>query len=103
MGEVKNYQGFSFSSDIKKRNWKGDYDRESDKKLFSALLLLESVFEEHEDGSLRALVFLVLAHDNHGIGVHGLAGEELEFLEAAWKKTDVIKSCSHEYLDKKHD
>ena len=36
-----------------------------------ALLLLEAVLEEHEDGSLLSIHVLVETHADHGIGVHG--------------------------------
>merc|ERR1719499_1892415 len=47
----------------------------------SALLLLEPVLEEHEDGPLGAVDLLVLHHADHGVRVHRLAVEELEVLK----------------------
>ena len=38
-----------------------------------ALLLFEAVLEEHEDGSLTSIHFLVETHADHGIGVHRLS------------------------------
>merc|ERR1712190_646515 len=46
-----------------------------------ALLLFEAVLEEHEDGSLTSIHFLVETHADHGIGVHRLSSEELQVLE----------------------
>jgi len=47
------------------------------------LFLIESVLEEHENRFLGSVDLHVLAHDDHGFGVHGLAGEELKILEPA--------------------
>ena len=55
-----------------------------------ALLLLQAVFEEVEDGPVGAIDLFVLAHADHGVGIHGLAGEELEILEG---RSDVLNVC----------
>ena len=49
------------------------------------LLFDETVFEEHENRPLGAAAVnvKVLAHADHGLGVHGLAGEELQVLESS--------------------
>ena len=47
------------------------------------LFLVESVLEEHENRLFGTVDLHVLAHDDHGFGVHGLTGEELKILEPA--------------------
>lgn len=48
------------------------------------LLLDQAVLEVHENGDLGAVLQVaVLQHADHAVAVHGLAGEELQVLEAA--------------------
>lgn len=46
-------------------------------------LLKKSMLEEHEYGYLGTIDITVFAHADHTVTVHGLSGEELQFLEAA--------------------
>lgn len=58
------------------------------------------MLEEHENGDLGAILLVtVLQHADHAVAVHGLAGEELQLLEAA---QDVLGGLVHVGLEGVH-
>lgn len=64
------------------------------------LLLQQAVLEEHENRDLGAVLLVaVLQHAHHAVAVHGLAGEELQILEAA---QDVLGRLVHVRLEGVH-
>jgi len=61
-----------------------------------ALLLLETVLEEHEHWNALGTDLAVFHQGHHAVAVHRLAGEELELLEAA---EDVLHGLVHVGLE----
>lgn len=63
------------------------------------LLLEKSVLEEHHNWFFGAIDILIFTHADHGLGVHGFAGEELHVLKPAQQFLHNLGDIGLEALD----